>query len=348
MKSYQILFLFTFLTLKSVAQEALITENQSSIIYSLPKKELCIELEIEKTVQQPGIYFQYSDRYLATNQVFLEEKISYQLKSIQLSTFSVADPSRMFVIQPIKKNNLNYISVNELGVIFGVNIPTKAIGSETPKTYKPLADNSKISSSLLPLGEEYLMAGSVAKLAEGAAKQIYRIRESRLSLLTGDLEHLPADGTSMQTMLEGLNKSEKELTELFIGKKTTTTEKHKISISIDSVMNNTVAFRLSSFKGLVDVNDLSGNPYFISVQANKLKVKPADPKLKHDISSTINTILPAKTVIELSDGVKTICSLNTEMPQFGILVPLSTATIGTSNFKIYIDPQTGRLLSIEK
>lgn len=348
MKSYQILFLFTFLTLKSVAQEALITENQSSIIYSLPKKELCIELEIEKTVQQPGIYFQYSDRYLATNQVFLEEKISYQLKSIQLSTFSVADPSRMFVIQPIKKNNLNYISVNEMGVICGVNIPTKVIGSETPKTYKPLADNSKISSSLLPLGEEYLMAGSVAKLAEGAAKQIYRIRESRLSLLTGDLEHLPADGTSMQTMLEGLNKSEKELTELFIGKKTTTTEKHKISISIDSVMSNTVAFRLSSFKGLVDVNDLSGNPYFIRVQANIIKVKPADPKLKHDISSTINTILPAKTVIELSDGVKTICSLNTEMPQFGILVPLSTATIGTSNFKIYIDPQTGRLLSIEK
>ncbi|MFZ4581263.1 MAG: DUF4831 family protein [Paludibacter sp.] len=348
MKSYKILFLISFLTLKSLAQEAVITLNQPSIIYSLPKKELCIELEIEKTVQQPGIYFQYSERYLATNQVFLEEKTSFQLKSIQLSTHSVADPNRMFVIQPTKKSILNYISVNELGIICGVNIPVKNIGSEIPKLFNPIIENTRNTSSLLPLGEEYLMAGSVAKLAEGAAKQIYRIRESRLSLLTGDLEHLPADGASMQSMIDGLNKSEKELTELFIGKSVTTVEKHKITISIDSVMNNNIAFRLSTFKGLVNVNDLAGNPYFISVHTNKVNVKPADPKLKQDILNTINTVLPAKTLIELSDGVKTICSLNTEMPQFGILIPLSTSTIGTSNFKIYIDPQTGRLLSIEK
>ena len=38
------------------------------------------------------------------------------------------------------------------------------------------------------------MAGSTAKMAEGAAFQIYAIRESRLSLLSGELEHLPADG----------------------------------------------------------------------------------------------------------------------------------------------------------
>ena len=42
--------------------------------------------------------------------------------------------------------------------------------------------------------EELLMAGSTAKQAEVAAKQIYRIRESRMNILTGDADNLPPDG----------------------------------------------------------------------------------------------------------------------------------------------------------
>ena len=101
MKRYNFLFLISFLTLKTLGQEALITENQPSIVYSLPKKELCIELEVEKTVQQPGIYFQYSDRYLATNQVFLEEKTSYQLKSIQLLPNRSFQPNNWMLKKPL-------------------------------------------------------------------------------------------------------------------------------------------------------------------------------------------------------------------------------------------------------
>lgn len=348
MKRFHILFLLVIFGLKSVGQEQIITENQASIVYSLPKKIIDIQIEVEKTTQKPGIYFQYSERYLATNQVILEEKTSYQLKSILLSTHSVADPKRMYVIQPVKKSMLNYISVNNKGILCGVNTATKSSDFSPVDSDKKLYSSNLNTSTILPLGEEYLMAGSVAKLAEGAAKQIYRIRESRLSLLTGDIEHLPADGASMQTMIEGLNKSEKELTELFVGKTIITTEKQTISISADSAMMNVIAFRLSTFKGLVDATDLSGNPYYLSIYPEKIKQNPADPKLKNDKSEFINTILPAKTNIEISDGIKPICNITTDMPQFGVVIPASLTTIGTTNFKIQVDPQNGRLLSIEK
>ena len=46
--------------------------------------------------------------------------------------------------------------------------------------------------------EELLMAGSTAKQAEVAAKQIYRVRESRLNILTGEADNLPPDGEAMK------------------------------------------------------------------------------------------------------------------------------------------------------
>ena len=59
------------------------------------------------------------------------------------------------------------------------------------------------------LSEELLMAGSTAKQAEVAAKQIYRIRESRLNILTGEADNLPPDGDAMKLVIEQLEQQEK-------------------------------------------------------------------------------------------------------------------------------------------
>jgi hypothetical protein len=325
-----------------------LTENQPAMIYSLPKSEICIQVELEKTSRKPGIYYQYSERYLATNQIALEEKTTYRLKTIALTTKPVADEKRTYVIQPAKKSALNQISVNEKGILCGVNVPCKPLDTSLEKTSTFKNNEPVNANTLLPLGEEYMMAGSVAKLAEGAAKQIYRIRESRLSLLTGDLEHAPADGASIQAMLDGLHKSEKELTELFIGKTVATTEKISIIFNADSAVNEAVAFRLSAHKGIVATDDLSGNPFFISIKPEKIKTIPADPKATKIDTQTINTIYPAKATIELSDGVNALCSIKTELPQFGVIVPLSADVFGSANLKVFVDPTNGRLLCVEK
>jgi len=348
MKKIQLSVAFLFFVLLMQAQGVEFKENEPAMIYSLPKSEICIQVELEKTSRKPGIYYQYSERYLATNQIALEDKTSYRLVSIALSTVPVADKRRTYIIHPTKKSALNQISVNEKGILCGVNVPCKPMDVNTGKTDKFTNNEPINSSSLLPLGEEYMMAGSVAKLAEGAAKQIYRIRESRLSLLTGDLEHAPADGVSMQAMLDGLCKSEKELTELFIGKTLTTTEKHLITLQADSAVNDVIAFRLSANKGIVVADDLSGNPYFISIKPEKIKTLAVDSKSQKTEVQTINTIYPAKTTIELTDGVSTLCTIKTELPQFGVIIPLSADVFGSANLKVFVDPSNGRLLCVEK
>jgi len=348
MNKVYVLIAHLFLAISIQGQGLLLAENQPAMIYSLPKLEIAIEVEFEKTSRKPGVYFQYSERYLATNQIALDEKTSFRLKSVKLTTIPVADMKRTYVIHPAPKSALNQLSVNENGILCGVNSPCKSVpnlvqNSSVYENAEPLSTNS-----LLPLGEEYMMAGSVAKLAEGAAKQIYRIRESRLSILTGDLEHAPADGTSMQAMLDGLNKSEKELTELFVGKSISTTEKKIIIIRADSAVNEMIAFRFSMFKGIVSTDDLSGNPYFISIKPEVIKTIAPLAKTKNNEAETINTIYPAKTQIDLTDGVTTLCAINKEMPQFGIVVPLSAEVFGSKKLKVFVDPTNGRLLCIEK
>lgn len=190
---------------------------ESVLLYSLPKTELVIEVNAERVNQKPGDFYQYSERFLATNDVVTAEKTFYRIKDITVSQRTVADPNRTYKIVPAKNGIQSLITVNEKGILCGLNVP---VVKEKPNKPKELKLAEKKTESLLPLGEEYMLAGSVAKMAEGAAKQIYRIRESRAALLTGDTDHLPGDGSSFKYMLDGMDSQEKQLTELFTGKNT--------------------------------------------------------------------------------------------------------------------------------
>ena len=63
--------------------------------------------------------------------------------------------------------------------------------------------------------EEIIMSGSVAKMAELTAKEIYSIRESRNTIIRGQADNLPSDGESVKYFIEELNKQEQALLTLF-------------------------------------------------------------------------------------------------------------------------------------
>lgn len=345
MKKLFIVSTFVALALVVSAQSPFsLTEGKAVLVYSLPKTQLNIELVTEKITQQPGMFYRYSERYLATNNVITQEKVSYRLKSVKVTTTAIADLKRTFSIQSVSNSQLSKISVNSQGLLCGVNVPVMADKSEPKMAVLP-QENSK-SESLLPLGEEYMMAGSEAKLAEGAAKQIYRIRESRLSLLTADGEKLPADGASMKSMLDGMTKLEKELTELFVGKTNMEEKTETVRLMPDSAVHSQVLFRFSTLRGLVAADDLSGIPYYLSLKPTTIAVTPADPKSKPD-KVGLYYVLPATTQVQINDGIKTSFSGEFLMPQFGKIVPLSEDLLRQKNLKVTIDSQTGRLLSIE-
>ncbi len=319
---------------------------QSTIAYSLPKTELIVELELEKTTQKPGLFYQYSERYLATKNIITESRATYKLLKISVKTNPVPDFNRTYAVTPAKKSLLSHVTVNSDGLLCGVNVPSTNV--ERPAIYSLIPKQEKLEpSSLLPLGEEYLMAGSTAKLAEGAAKQIYRIRESRMSILTGDLEHLPADGTSLQTMTEKLDQLETDLTELFIGKTKTELEKHQVRFVPETAATNSVLFRISALKGFVPIDDLTGNPYYLTIQPEKINDSNAGSNNKKS-SPSLNTVLPAITKITIGNGSQELYTNQFAMPQFGVVVPYTDELLTEIASKVWVDYKTGRLLNIEK
>lgn len=342
----KLIFLSTLLAVSLLAKPQTaftLTEGEPAIIYSLPKTEFCIEIETEKITQKPGPFYIYSERYLATKNVITEEKINYRLKSVVVKTRAVPDATRTYSFVPANSSQTSHLSVNSQGILCGVNVACETEKVSNKVTELPLKANST-SDDLLPLGEEYMMAGSDAKLAEGVAKQIYHIRESRVSLLTADVDKLPADGGSFKTMLDGLNKMERELTALFVGKITTETQTQQIYLTPTSAVNGQILFRLSSFKGIVSSDDLSGAPYYINIIPTTIPM--TNDKLKYE-KSAILYILPASTQVSISDGLNTIYTNQFFIPQFGKTIPLPESLFKQLNVKIKIDSQTGRLLRIE-
>lgn len=95
------------------------------------------------------------------------------------------------------------------------------------------------------MSEELLMAGSTAKQAEVAAKQIYRIRESRMNILTGDADNLPPDGEAMKLVIQQLEEQEKALTNLFTGIQAKEVSDYEVTIVPFDNLDKEVLFRFS-------------------------------------------------------------------------------------------------------
>lgn len=322
-----------------------IVEGQSTLTYSLPKTEFVIQINGEKVTEKTGRFYQYSERYLATSDVILADKTYFRLKSITITPYTTADKSRTFTFVPQKKSITSHLTVNEKGILCGINTePAEIKNLPKPKTIN--IEYKSNESKPLPLSEEDLLAGSVAKIVESTAKQIYRIRENRIDLLSGDVEFTPTDGQSMQSMIAQMDKQEEELTKLFTG--TTTIEEFSQALPYTPIgsMKDEVLFRFSSFEGVVPSNDLSGKPYYISIDFKPIEKIPTE-KNKKKAKEEIFVIQPVTSNVIISDGAQVFWQNTLILPQLGELTTLPIELLDTYS-KVIISPENGRILSIEK
>ena len=344
MKNTIILFISLFASIYCLAQSSNV---QNTIIYALPKTVLSVEVEIEKTTYTPGIFNQYAVRYLAAKDVNTEVKMYHTLKNIRVKTEAVPDENRTYSVSWNNKNAILYnIAINEKGILCGIN--TVCEPKEQPKENVIVHPSmSKGNLSLLPMSEEYMMVTSTAKLAEGAAKQIYRIRENRLDILAGDATLFPADGKSFALLLEEMEKMERELTELFVGTTVCETQIHTIYYTPENPTANDILFRLSMLNGVVPTTDLSGSPYYINIATTTSRLVASSYEADKKSNPIIRTIYPAVAQITVDDGRVNYFSGEFSIPQFGSIVELTDNVLRNKDVKVRVDTETGRLLGIE-
>lgn len=335
----------------------IVRENEAAVVYYMPKTELVIHIDYEVVTRTPGVFYQYAERYLGAKEIIMENTTNCQLCAVDIATESSADTERAYKVTAQKGMNTQLVSLSEDGRLLGYGLQdgTKCLQDAALQDGKKCLQEAALQEAargeeLMPLLEEQFMAGSKAKMAEGAAKQIYRIRETRLNILAGDVEHVPADGKAMELVLNELDKQEQALVALFVGKTQVTHHTHAVRYVPGESVEKEVVCRLSAHNGIVDKNDLSGEPLYLTLAAKKQTLLPAGYIDKNTpLLSQIHYNLPGEAQVTLTFKGKQMAEQTVAVAQYGVAVPLvQDLFTGKAIPKIKISAETGNILEIRR
>ena len=233
------------------------------------------------------------------------------------------------------------MTLDENGLIKVINGNATGLPCSEPQALKVDLQTPALQFDKRALSEEVLIANSTAKMAELAAKQIYRIRENRASLVTGDLDY-PSDGASFKMMLDEMNRMEQSLVELFVGKEVVQTRVTEIEYT-PTGDGDDVVFRFSEQEGIVDKDDLSGKPCYIETHVERLPLN-LNPKQKN---GTIAYRLPALVNVSISYDNKILLNGTVNVAQLGEILWVPKKLL-QKNMVLIFDPVNGQLRQVEK
>lgn len=354
MKKYFLSIMLVITHLVGMAQ--VVQENEAAVVYYMPKTTLMITLGYDMVEEKPGPFYQYAERYLGAREIVTTSKTSYVLTDVSITPYATADTERAYKVTAQKGVQNHLLALSEDGRLLGYNVGLEEGVPPTGRLQSELQDATssyrlKISGTeqLMPLLEEQFMAGSIAKMAEGAAKQLYRIRETRLNLLAGDMEHVPADGMAMQLVLDELNKQEQALVALFVGTRVVTPCTHIIKYEPKESVSKEVVCRLSQHTGIVDSQDLSGEPIHLTLDAQKQYMYPhVEMDSKPSALSQLAYNLPGHATVTIEYKGKTYVHGVWQVAQYGVAVPMAQEWfIGKNTPSIVLNPETGNIWLIK-
>ena len=330
------------LTVCAIAQS--LTTTDAVLVYYMPKTILAFDVTYTETTRTQGPFYQYAERYLGTKDIVMADETTFALRDITLRTKTVADPGRAFTFTPSGNQKTNII-LDKQGLLVAYNAePEKA---KEDKVYNSDSQHKqrKAESDIAPLSEEALFASSKAKMAEAAAKQIYRIREARMGLISGDVEHMPADSKMLSLMLSELQEQEDQLVALFVGE-TKTIYRHKIIyLTPEDDLQDHILLRFSRFAGPVSADNLSGEPVKLSMTVSRKELLPSEDKHPKAVSEIYYNI-PGEASVRLTDS-KGLLLIDKSVPvaQFGVSVALPQDLIRRKPH-ILFNTRTGAILSV--
>lgn len=315
------------LPLLSVAQDMvkLVPDkfNEYALNYYLPYTVADIEFVATKTVCKAGPYYKYAKKYLGVTDIVTEDSETWAIERVCIVPRGIADTNNRYQLT-FKSGQIPYIYVNPEGLIYSINAEPDVTTMACPDVAPDALDSIDVSKVL---SEELLMSGSIAKMAEVAAKQIYRIRESRLDLLTGDVDKMPADGDSFKLIIAQLDEQEAALTALFLG--TTSVERvvKRIEYCPEDDVESEILFRFSDFLGFVDADDLSGAPVTLAVTVTEKGEYPVDNKgnIVELPKKALAYTLPGKAVITISYEGQTYAEEELSIAQLGVVYGLDAS-----------------------
>lgn len=346
-----ILTLGLFTALGVCAQETVkVTANKFNgygIVYSLPKTAIDVRATVTRSVEKPGPFAQFAQKYLGQSPTVTQERTVWKIENVDILPKGIADPEKRYSIQ-LKKENRTAFYLNEEGMLVSINrAPAPAPTRPAPSPEKAAKKEQKLAAEYAQLyTETMLISSSTRNMAEAAAQQIYLLREYRLDLLTGNSDEIP-QGQSFEILLREMDKREALLTSLFLG--TVESETLVEDIVIDPENKNSVAFRFSERKGILPADDLSGEPIYVSTEVKEVIEAPTDSKGKviAPASNALVYITPGKADVKVSYKGEALCQKEIPMAQLGAAHGIDPSVFnGSGAVEATFCPESGALLHI--
>ena len=333
----------------NVVKTTAVKSNNYGVEYFLPKTVLKVNVKYDKITQQAGPYARYAEKLLGLSEanIIREDLTYYVLNSVSVEGIGIPDRNASYLIEFKSKTTAPFVYLTKEGLICTINAEyTPESVPELPHTE---ADLQEIQDSQFLFTEEYLRAGSVAKMAEVLAKQVYRIRERRNDIFLGDAENTPRDGEGMRIVLANMDGQEKSLMKLFSGTSVSTEEYANFEIEPQSNIIREILFRFSKYNGIVDSDDLSGSPVYMNVKAIEPLTPPVtDAKRKEKEPQSIVYNIPVESAVEVFYGTQKMCDKKILIAQFGEKQILATSLFDDKKTptQVYFYPNTGAIKQI--
>ncbi len=312
------------------------------VTYMLPQTQVEIAVYTTKHSYTPGEFCKYADRYLYLNNLPATAQTYWEINKIELRVAGVPDSEHVYFVKLKDKTVAPLMELTRDGIVRSINMPYS--GDVPAEPQQAVAAPSVDPRSFLT--EEILAASSRAKMAELVAKEIYSIRESRNALLRGEADNMPQDGTQLQIMLENLNVQEQAMLEMFQGKSEDVPETFTVRVTPEEVEHK-LAFRFSKYLGLLDEDDLAGDPYYITISDMKTPAIPADDGKKKVDGVAYN--VPGRANVTLTCNNKQVARAELPVTQFGTVEYLAPVLFNkNSTTKVQFDTATGALVKVDR
>lgn len=319
--------------------------NEYGLTYSLPVTSLRFEVTARRTVSVAGPYRQYAKKYIGTDKVVAADSEQWEIVSIKALPYGTPDSKQSFLMQ-LKPGALTYICVADDGMLRAINTEAKPEILPLPQADTPMSRNLNIDEYLQYVDEDFIASQSSAKQAQMLSESLMEIRDAKVQLTRGTAETMPTDGRQLELMLQSLAHQEQTMTEAFIGASASQSVTRTFSVTPDAE-GRSILFRMSDFAGIVDADDLSGDPVYLSVKIIAQPQIPVDAKgeEKRIPKDAVIYRIPGEAQFSLSLKGNTIWSGNFECAQFGVNFGLQPALFTDKKERSWatFNPATGAL-----
>ena len=310
---------FVAISQTRVEKKVAMKSNGYGVTYALPKTSLIVTAEVTKVTCKAGPYYKYAEKYLGVKDAVTNDHVYYELGKIYLENKGVPDEENTYTIEFKSKTVAPYVYLTEDGLMCSINADYTPAEANLKNT-KHEAQTAETTDVTAVMTEELLMAGSVTRQAEVAAKQIYRLRESKMDIVSGEADNMPPDGEAMKLVLP------------------------------QDDLNKEVLFRFSEKLGLLDADDLGGQPVYLSLHATERapELDPKEAEKKEKMLKGIVYNVPGKAHVEIETGTKKLYQGEVQIVQFGTREGLAPVMFDDKKapVKVFFYPETGAIKQI--